>query len=129
MTYGVVVPDFVASNGSSFIFYHVECAIPIFSKALQITVSLQKSTGLVYVFGGFSGANMLNSLYFWNSSSIQSGSGLLVLTGIGFRLGAGYRCIFSGKNSTSNTNFSYTNVVPTNSTTLVCGLGELFGCL
>ena len=98
-TYGVVVYNPVAS----FLFYHVECPIPMISMAVTVVVSLFKSTGAVYLFGGFSNANLITVLYNWTSASTNVNTSVI---GLGFSLFTMYHCYFYG--------FSHANKLPYN---------------
>ena len=117
-TFGVVIYDPVAS----FLFYHVECPVPAMPVAGPVTISLYKSTGQLFPFGGFAGANILNVQYFWSSISTV-GTNSLMVTGQGFSTAKSYRCVFTGKNTTNGTvTVSFISPVASNLTTLSCGL-------
>ena len=122
-TFGVVLYDPVAS----FLFYHVECPVPIIAMALSVTISLYKSTGQLYPFGGFAGANILMVQYYWTSvapTSVALGNAITV-TGLGFNAltAKRYKCIFTGKNSTNGViTVPYIAPAAANITTLSCGL-------
>ena len=118
-SFGVVVYDPVAS----FLFYYIECPVPVFNMALPVTISLYKSTGQLYPFGGFAGANILTVQYYWTSVA-NTVANTLAVTGLGFNVltAKSYKCIFTGKNST-NSVVTIASVGPAaNLTTLNCGL-------
>ena len=121
-TFGVVLYDPVAS----FLLSHVECPVPIFAMALPVTISLYKSTGQLYPFGGFINADILTVQYYWTSVA-ATGPALgntITVTGLGFNVltSKNYKCIFTGKNSTNGViATSYFNTA-SNLTTLNCGL-------
>ena len=105
------------------LFYHVECPIPVVSTALSLTVSLYKSTGQLYPFGGFIGGNLVTVQYSWDSITTLPTANISV-TGLGFNIlnNVGYWCIFTGKNSTNNSLVvSYFSPNAINLTNLNCG--------
>ena len=117
-TFGVVIYDPVAA----FLFYHVECPVPVIAMALPVTISLYKSTGQLYPFGGFNGANILTVLYYWTSVATTAANTLAV-TGLGFNLltAQKYKCVFTGKNSTNGVAVKTYFNTATNLTLLNCG--------
>ena len=122
-TFGVVVYDPLAS----FLLSHVECPVPVIAMALPVTISLYKSTGQLYPFGGFSGANILTVQYYWTSvapTSVALGNAITV-TGLGFNVltSPKYKCLFTGKNSTNGViAISYISLGASNVSTLACGV-------
>ena len=119
-TFGLVIYDIVAT----FLFYHVECPIPAITIATPVTVTLYKSTGQIYQFGGFSGANVITVQYYWTSVATSAASTLIV-TGLGFNavVAQSYKCIFTGKNSSNQVRIqSFISSAATSLTTLNCGL-------
>ena len=118
-TFGLVLYDPIAS----FLFYHVECPVPVIAMALPVTISLYKSTGQLYPFGGFNDANILTVQYYW-TSVVTTVANTLAVTGLGFNVLTAkiYKCIFIGKNSTNGVvTKSYFNTA-SNLTLLNCGL-------
>ena len=119
-SFGVVVYDPIAS----FLFYHVECPVPVISINVSVTISLYKSTGQIYPFGGFDAANILTVQYYWTSVATTS-TYMINVVGLGFNVWTTqkYTCIFTGKNSTNGVvTISYLSPAATNLTTLNCGL-------
>ena len=127
-TPGVVMFDFVSSNTSSFLFYHVECPVPVYTFPIVVTVSLQKSTGQIYPFGGFTGFNIVTYNYFWKSVFILTSNAVIgsigdVIVNGGFNSlnTTKYRCYLSGLNSTGQLyNITFIGFLSTSST-LDCG--------
>ena len=107
---------------AAFLFYRVECPVPIIAMALPVTISLYKSTGQLYPFGGFIGANILTVQYYWTSVTTTAAN-TLAMTGLGFNVltAKNYKCILTGKNSTNGVvTKSYFNTA-SNLTLLDCG--------
>ena len=118
-SFGVVLYDPVAS----FLFYHVECPVPVIAMALPVTIFLYKSNGQLYPFGGFYGANILTVQYYW-TSVVTTPANTLAVTGLGFNVLRTllYKCVFTGRNSTNGVvTKSYFNTA-SNLTRLDCGL-------
>lgn len=127
-TTGVVVYDIVNSNlSTSFIFYHVECIVPVIANALLVNISLYKSTGLLYAYNGFPGGNVLTVQYYWAVAVQRRILGDILVNGIGFNTigNTTYRCRFTGKTANNTAyNTSNSNLSATNLTSLNCGIGS-----
>ena len=121
-SFGVVMPDQLAT----FIYYHVECPVPVFPPGINVTVSLYKTTGQVVPFAGFANANVLTIAYWWSSvttAPVSTASNVMV-TGVGFNVLSpqAYACLFDGYSGTGPLSRTTTVPAATSSTLLNCGV-------
>ena len=73
-TSGNVVYSTIAA-GNTFLFYHLECLIPVVSIATTLSVSVVRTNGLLYPFAGFQNGNIVTILYYWASVIMDLPSG------------------------------------------------------
>ena len=73
-TSGNVVYSTIAVS-NFFLFYHLECLIPVVSIATTLRVSVIRTNGLVYPFAGFQNDNIVTIQYYWASVSMDLPTG------------------------------------------------------
>ena len=73
-TSGNVVYTTIAA-GNMFLFYHLECLVPVVSIATTLNVSVITTNGLIFPFAGFQNNNIVTIQYNWASAVMDLPSG------------------------------------------------------